>query len=132
MKKSVLLLSALFTIFLEAKEITLTIINTRNTPVILNCLVAHKPEIGIFGILIEADTQEELVIPELYWFAKQSLGLRAPIKLVDVLNHAFPTKIEFAIPNEANQHLTIKPASSTVKISPTSKATVVTMKKARS
>ena len=136
-KNSTLILGLLGTFSLYAtKEISLTVDNTLDKPVIISCYVGNNPDAGVFGILIPAHTIEELVLPEFYWFDKHpssgiiKKGQRSETKLVDVLKHSLPSKLELAIPNEQHQVLTIKPESLMIKISPSGSSAKVTTQKA--
>lgn len=135
-KNIVSIVAAMCIFSLQAKEISLTIENKLDTPVIMSVYVANHPETGIFGILIPAKTTEEVIFNELYWFAKQALGgfvpkgQRSNVRNIEVLNHSFPTQLELAIQNQESQKLTLKPESLTINIIPAGTSAKVTVKKA--
>ncbi len=138
-KNIIIVLGILCTFSLHAaKEISITINNTLDKPVIVNCYVGNHPDTGVFGILVPANTTEELVLPEFYWFDKHpssgiiTKGQRSETKLVDVLKHSPPTQLTLVIPNEQRQFVTIKPESLMIKISPSGSIAKVTTQKALS
>ena len=70
-KNTIVIVGILCTFSLHAaQEIALTVNNAMDKPVIISYYVGNNPDAGVFGILVPANTTEELVLPEFFWFDK--------------------------------------------------------------
>lgn len=106
-----------------ALQPALIITNKMSVPVIINFYVNTQSNAGSFGLLIEAQSEQKIEIPEFYWFDKQAVGgFRQPgqpskVKIVDVLKHSYANTLDITIPNDQFYSFFIKPETQNVVIS---------------
>ncbi len=114
----------------------LTITNNMNVPVIINCYVNTQANAGSFGLLINANSEQKIEIPEFYWFDKQAVGgFRQPgqpskVKVVDVLKHSYANTLDITIPNEQFYSFFIKHEALNIVIAPGISTAKVSIEKA--
>lgn len=135
-KKILILIGSMIVLDTQcADQPHLTITNKTSNPVIINLYVNDHANAGSFGLLIQANSEQVLSLPEFYWFDKQAVGgFRKPgepsrVKVVDVLKHALANTLDITIPNEEFYSFTLKPESLDIFIQPGKATTKVTLEK---
>lgn len=116
-----------------AEQPVITITNKTNNPIIIDL---YTPKAGSFGLLIQANAQQVLNIPEFYWFEKQAVGgFRKPgtpskVRIVDVLKHGYANTMDIIIPNEDPYSFSLQPKSLNIMVAPGEAQAKVTIEKA--